>query len=53
MKSLRDTGASMEDAKAVALHLTARPAECHRCNSGLVGGTEVICAKCRSLNFDW
>jgi hypothetical protein len=53
MKRLSDAGVSVVDAKSIALHLSVRPTECHRCQSKLAGGTEVICAKCSALNFDW
>ena len=52
-KRLRGAGASLKDAKAVSLHLTLRPTQCHRCNNTLVGDVEVVCVRCRSLNFDW
>jgi hypothetical protein len=48
---LRETGASLHDAKAIAFHITAEPGVCHRCRADLRGRSR--CSKCQSFNYDW
>ena len=43
----------LTDAKSIVFHITRKPGVCHRCRAVLPSAGEVVCPKCKSLNFDW
>jgi hypothetical protein len=54
IRRLREvTGLGLRDAKAVELHITREPGKCQRCGDALTACAVVVCASCRSLNYDW
>jgi hypothetical protein len=48
-----ETGLGPRDAKALQLHITREPGICQQCGAPLTAGAVVVCARCRSLNYDW
>lgn len=53
MRLLKELGASVAASKAVVMHITLQPGQCHRCRASLSPGTVTPCGKCHALNFDW
>jgi len=45
-------GFTMQEAKALTLHVTRKKGECHRCHRPVTDGAS-ICSHCRSANLDW
>jgi hypothetical protein len=50
---LRQAGATLPDAKAIAQHVTTEKGSCHRCAAKIPNGSETTYQKCRSLKLDW
>jgi hypothetical protein len=46
-------GLGLFEAKILAEHVTLVSGVCNRCRLPLQGSGRVICAACRSVNFDW
>jgi uncharacterized paraquat-inducible protein A len=54
VRVLRISGAiELADAKSIVHHITREPGVCHRCRASLPGEGQVVCPKCKALNFDW
>jgi phage FluMu protein Com len=46
------TGIELGDAKAIGYHVS-NGIKCHRCKKELEQKGQVLCSKCKSLNFVW
>jgi hypothetical protein len=45
-------GMELGEVKSLIFHISGALGACHFCKSA-VSGSEVVCAKCRSLNLNW
>jgi hypothetical protein len=54
MAQLREgTTLTLRDVKAITLHVSDTPGQCHRCGATLADEPEVVCPSCGSLNYNW
>ncbi|WP_348710326.1 hypothetical protein [Tenacibaculum sp. 190524A05c] len=44
---------SHSTSKFIAAHINKTNGKCHRCNYSSLDGKNIICPKCKSLNFNW
>lgn len=44
---------SLRDSKAIVIHITRIPEQCHRCKQPLEGAPVSHCIHCRAVNYDW